>query len=94
MPSLLGYLGGKEEEEVEEEEEEDGRKGWKEGRRGGERRGGEGKGREGRQDQGGEDKLVVMMVIQDTADHLAPRQGSSGLGGAGRNAGSPTPECT
>ena len=48
MPSLLGYLGGKEEEKVEEEEEEeeeeeDGRKGWKEGRRGG----------EGRQDQGG-----------------------------------------
>ena len=33
---------------MEEEEEEDGRKGWKEGRRGGEGRGGEGKGREGK----------------------------------------------
>lgn len=53
MPSLLGYLGGKEEEKVEEEEEEDGRKGWKEGRRGGEGRGGEGKGRVGPEGRGG-----------------------------------------
>ena len=65
----------------------------RDGKRGGEEgRGGEGKGREGRSRR--EDKLVVRMVIQDPADHLAPRQGSSGLGGAGRNAGSPTPECT
>ena len=55
----------------------------RDGKRGGEEgRGGEGKGRETRSRR--EDKLVVRMVIQDTADHLAPRQGSSGLGGAGR----------